>query len=93
VESLSRQLRESDRMREQALDVSRQHQRETASRIVEFSTKNSQMSSEIVQLQEQIINLRSAKELVSGDLKSVQSERDEARAQVHAPRYPPGTVT
>lgn len=46
-DSLGRQLRESERMREQALEVSRAQQRENANRIIEFSQKNSKLASEL----------------------------------------------
>jgi tRNA uridine 5-carbamoylmethylation protein Kti12 len=38
-ESLARQLREADRMREQAIETSRNQQRENANRIIEYFRK------------------------------------------------------
>ena len=58
ADSLGRQLRESDRMREQALEVSRAQQRENANRIIEFSQKNSKLASELSARDDEIAMLR-----------------------------------
>ena len=58
VEAQARQLRESERMREQALETSRAQQRENANRIIEFSQKNAKLSSEVSARDDEIASLR-----------------------------------
>lgn len=86
VDSLARQLREADRMREQALEVSRNQQRENANRIVEFSQKNAKLSSELASLQDEIAGIKRIKEEAAHELRECQRERDEAKSNYSAIR-------
>jgi plectin len=86
LDSLSRQLRESDRMREQALEVSRQQQRENANRIVEFSQKNAKLASELSSLRDEISTLKRHKEELMHELNESNREKSEVKSTYVATR-------
>jgi len=86
VESLSRQLRESERMREQALEVSRAQQRENANRIIEFSQKNSKLASELSAKDDEISMLRRNREEVLVQGQDSIRERDDFKQQYYSAR-------
>lgn len=86
TESLSRQLRESERMREQALEVSRAQQRENANRIIEFSQKNSKLVSELSAKDDEIAMLRRNREDVLNQGQDSIRERDDLKQQYYTAR-------
>ncbi len=86
LDSLSRQLRESDRMREQALEVSRQQQRENANRIVEFSQKNAKLASELSSLRDEITTLKRHKDELLHELNESNREKGEIKSTYTATR-------
>jgi chromosome segregation ATPase len=86
VESLSRQLRESERMREQALEVSRAQQRENANRIIEFSQKNSKLASELSAKDDEVNMLRRNREEVLVQGQDSIRERDDFKQQYYSAR-------
>jgi len=81
AEALARQLRESERMREQALDTSRAQQRENANRIIEFSQKNARLSSELSAKDDEIASLRRAREDAQHKGAESGKERDDLKNQ------------
>ena len=86
LDSLSRQLRESDRMREQALEVSRQQQRENANRIVEFSQKNAKLASELSSLRDEITTYKRHKDELLHELNESNREKGEIKSTYTATR-------
>ena len=81
AEALARQLRESERMREQASETGRAQQRENANRIIEFSQKNARLSSELSAKDDEIASLRRAREDAQHKGSESTKERDELKTQ------------
>ncbi len=81
IESQARQLRESERMREQALETSRAQQRENANRIIEFSQKNAKLSSELSSKDDEIQALRRTRQDEHSRGVESSKERDDAKNQ------------
>lgn len=84
IDSLSRQLREADRMREQALEVSRTQQRENANRIVEFSQKNAKLQSEFSSLKDELGMYKRNKDDAATEVHDLARERDDLRGLLSA---------
>jgi hypothetical protein len=81
VEAQARQLRESERMREQALETSRAQQRENANRIIEFSQKNAKLASEASARDDEIASLRRNQHDEHSRGVESSKERDDAKNQ------------
>ena len=81
-ESLARQLRESERMREQAIESSRTQQRENANRIIEYSQKNAKLSSELSSKEDELQALRRTREENSNIVNQSIKDRDEIKNQL-----------
>lgn len=86
VESQARQLRESERMREQAMETSRVQQRENANRIIEFSQKNAKLSSELSSKNDEIFTLKRNRDESFAAQQEAQKERDDLKSQYTATR-------
>ena len=91
-ESQARQLRESERMREQAMETSRVQQRENANRIIEFSQKNAKLSSEQSAKNDEIFTLKRARDESQAAQQEAQKERDDLKSQYTATRVRLQTV-
>ncbi len=85
-ESLARQLRESERMREQAVETSRAQQRENANRIIEFSQKNARLASELSAKEDEIAGLKRSREDAQNKGSESGKERDDLKNQYLATR-------
>jgi chromosome segregation ATPase len=86
IEAQARQLRESERMREQALETSRTQQRENANRIIEFSQKNAKLASELSAKDDELSSLRRNREDIQSRGVESTKERDDAKNQYLATR-------
>ena len=86
TESQARQLRESERMREQAMETSRTQQRENANRIIEFSQKNAKLSSELSAKNDEIFSLKRNRDESVAAQYEAQKERDDLKSQYAATR-------
>jgi len=85
-DSLARQLREADRMREQAIETSRNQQRENANRIVEFSQKNAKLNSDYLAVNEEKDSLRRQKEELMAELSELKKDKDDSYSNLQATR-------
>lgn len=92
VESQARQLRESERMREQAMETSRVQQRENANRIIEFSQKNAKLSSELSSKNDEVFALKRGRDESRAAQQEAQKERDDLKSQYTATRVRLQTV-